>query len=729
MLFMTFWERLGIDRTGDIKVIRRAYAKQLKIYHPEDDPAGYQALREAFDMAMSYAKRQVAMEEEDTPSEDWMEAEQLPSPDQTVLDYSVPDSHWYDLDSDASSQADVPDPSPPPHTEAYENVPLPLRSISTVEAFLLQAAFLYDDFPSRISLEKWIELLDADIMWNIDTKQTIAFQLLKFIQSHRYLPAEIWQLLEGSFDWLRLMQDSELFDDDSTIASFLPYYKRQLASPGLRYQFLLNAEGVDIDKFLHNRDEGHKALIREDSRNAKIYLRLAYDIFPDDPDLLRLLGELYLHEGDPKNALEIFERLITLMPEKLDGYLYVVQIYKGIGRTALIHNDLKKARLVLSQAYKLSQDDPDLLRLLGELYLREQDTVRALEMFERLTQLLPDDIESYLYRARIWRDSGQPERTVEECRLLLSRWPNRPEITILMSQALHKLGHYDEATACLNQEMGSASSSVQRVPAVDASSVRSAKRRHWKLFINRPILLNLAFALVLALTSITCLYYFRENVHTRTPAIIEGPEQLITMDEQRYAELRISNIEDLHMGKYITSGGDTVYQNEDFAFIHFDDYKRVDGKIYMADFFDKKLLLIAPPSVGFQEEQGQISIKGYVHQADADMESKAGKMLQWKPVHPAGSTERMLESYQMDLRTRSKSSPEDSVAAVPEFQSVYFEVSKPQVRSEFTFPNLLFIVFVLSLWLYVVYRLVFEYRKVGMLITIIELRGQQHDAG
>lgn len=35
---MTIWERLGIGRTENIKLIKRAYAKQLKKHHPEDDP-------------------------------------------------------------------------------------------------------------------------------------------------------------------------------------------------------------------------------------------------------------------------------------------------------------------------------------------------------------------------------------------------------------------------------------------------------------------------------------------------------------------------------------------------------------------------------------------------------------------------------------------------------------------------------------------------------------------
>lgn len=54
---MSFWQRLDISPTTDIKAIKRAYAAQLKLHHPEDDPAGYQELREAFDAALAYAKR------------------------------------------------------------------------------------------------------------------------------------------------------------------------------------------------------------------------------------------------------------------------------------------------------------------------------------------------------------------------------------------------------------------------------------------------------------------------------------------------------------------------------------------------------------------------------------------------------------------------------------------------------------------------------------------------
>lgn len=54
----SIWKTLGCKPGSDLATVRRAYAARLKQVHPEDDPAGFQALREAYERAVQLARGQ-----------------------------------------------------------------------------------------------------------------------------------------------------------------------------------------------------------------------------------------------------------------------------------------------------------------------------------------------------------------------------------------------------------------------------------------------------------------------------------------------------------------------------------------------------------------------------------------------------------------------------------------------------------------------------------------------
>lgn len=57
---MDIWQRLGIEPTTDKKIIKKAYAKQVKNCHQETEPERWMSLHDAYERAIQYAEHQNA---------------------------------------------------------------------------------------------------------------------------------------------------------------------------------------------------------------------------------------------------------------------------------------------------------------------------------------------------------------------------------------------------------------------------------------------------------------------------------------------------------------------------------------------------------------------------------------------------------------------------------------------------------------------------------------------
>ncbi|QWF15136.1 J domain-containing protein [Lysobacter capsici] len=88
---MNPFEHLGIEPGADEREIKRAYARRLRQVRPDDDPAGFQALHEAYQACLGYAQhlRWQAMQDAQVESDDPAPASQASEHGDTAADAGV----------------------------------------------------------------------------------------------------------------------------------------------------------------------------------------------------------------------------------------------------------------------------------------------------------------------------------------------------------------------------------------------------------------------------------------------------------------------------------------------------------------------------------------------------------------------------------------------------------------------------------------------------------------
>ncbi|WP_240627465.1 J domain-containing protein [Thermoflavimicrobium daqui] len=347
------WDILGIEPTNDISVIKKAYAKKLRIYHPEDDPEGYQKLREAFDQALNQAKnsqvRPVSSEEAD----------------------------------DNNTTTEIPRRVDLLHTQDFV-----AHSSHPLDVFMQEVKELYIDFFARIQLENWQRLLDSDVVWDMEQSETLQSRLIFFLENHRFLPRSIWQLFDSLFHWSKQKEQLQRRYNEA----FIEYMFCQITGTReMRYDFFKPVDGLDYDYFLELREKAQNALLKNDQEAAKLYLDIAYELYPDDPDLLRMQGELYLRIEKIDHALRSFNHILHIHPADLDALLYRARIRYRFEQFVEAIQDCEQILIH-------SPQHTDAQSLMGKCYVKLGNLDNAKQQFSQVLQkdLLHSEAMSYM---------------------------------------------------------------------------------------------------------------------------------------------------------------------------------------------------------------------------------------------------------------------------------------------------------------------------------------------
>jgi len=283
---MDCWKVLGIEATNDKLAIKEAYMNKLNIFHPEEDPEGFQNLRQAYESAL----KQCESEEEidNSPLGMWLQEVK-------------------DVYSNFSKRIDV------YYWEQLLQNDICFQIDSATEASESLLKFLMDNY--RLPQNVWIAL-DNQFDWQNKKEELykkFPNQFIDFIINEMNYKDNIkYDLFEADDDkdfdqWFRLFYDiresltqrdtektKELLDQIKSLEIFHP----EMTVLEIRYLMQI-----------------------EDFKKAEILAQQLVDNYPDELNFLYAFGQVELGYKNIEKAKQYFEKIIEINKDYDGAYI------------------------------------------------------------------------------------------------------------------------------------------------------------------------------------------------------------------------------------------------------------------------------------------------------------------------------------------------------------------------------------------------------------------------
>jgi arylsulfatase A-like enzyme/Flp pilus assembly protein TadD len=158
----------------------------------------------------------------------------------------------------------------------------------------------------------------------------------------------------------------------------------------------------------------------------------------DSLEAVTLLGDCYRLSGRYAEALEAFDRAVTLDPSAPEGF-------GGRGKTLTVLGRHEEARLAFGQALRVAPDDPEALEGLADLALARGDLAEARLRLDALAARDPGDARVALKYGVVLVRTGEIDRAISVFRAVTEREPANAEAAVNLGGALAKSGRPAEA--------------------------------------------------------------------------------------------------------------------------------------------------------------------------------------------------------------------------------------------------------------------------------------------
>ena len=185
--------------------------------------------------------------------------------------------------------------------------------------------------------------------------------------------------------------------------------------------------------------------LHNDPDKAEGVLREILKSDPENEAAVEQLTQLFLDEGKSGEAVTLIEELIKRTPTPSPG------LFDLLGEAYTQTKELAKAEQAYGKAMELDPTELSHQRGLAQTLLAEEKYPEALKVYQKLSDLMPDDPDVYLRIAQIYRELHQLDKAEEN--LVRARQYSPGSLEVMYNEAMiyEAQGRYEDAVRVLSE--------------------------------------------------------------------------------------------------------------------------------------------------------------------------------------------------------------------------------------------------------------------------------------
>jgi len=183
-------------------------------------------------------------------------------------------------------------------------------------------------------------------------------------------------------------------------------------------------------------------------------------LLKDDPENdsgVEQLTQLLLDQNKSEEAIQLLDSLIERSPS--------ATLYDHLGDAYTQTHEFAKAEAAYRKAVDLDPSELGHLRGLGQTLLSEEKYSEALSVYQKLSELLPDDADTYLRIAQIYRELHELDKAEEN--LLKARQFAPGSLEVMYNEAMiyESQGRFEDAIRVLSDAVTGVKSQSRVMPS------------------------------------------------------------------------------------------------------------------------------------------------------------------------------------------------------------------------------------------------------------------------